>query len=301
MEYQSIKIPRTSTKFLCRKVPNKTHRTRSHTKPTAMVQPGHPSRTSCLLVLFLIKTAAFSTAEPLCIRLPRSRFTNFATTKQHFIYDIPNNNDNNNANSLHSNRSLQVRGGAAAVASTEAVSSLFQTLDSLWTSHPYIAACVVCAVKACSADWIAQRGASQKFDFRRNLSFLLYGALYQGMVQEFIYNTLYTQWFGAATTLRVVATKVLFDAFFHNALLCVPMAYVVKAVVFGRSVGQGIRNYVYDVRNQGLLYKYYAIWMPTNFIIYSYIPKQWRITFMATVSFFWMILLSTISSRKKSE
>jgi protein Mpv17 len=202
---------------------------------------------------------------------------------------------------------LSVRRGGALEATPALVA-----LDACWKAHPLAAAAVVCATKASLADLVAQRrqqrlqtaatsnataGESRKLDVRRMFSFMTYGALYQGVMQELIYNNLYTYWFGSARTAGVVAKKVLFDAFFHNALICIPMAYAVKAFVFQYSFFTGIQQYIDDVRHHGLLLKYYAIWMPVNAMIFTIVPTHWRITVMAMVSFFWMILLSTISSR----
>ena len=51
-----------------------------------------------------------------------------------------------------------------------------------------------------------------KFDMKRNMAFTLYGAVYQGMAQEFIYNHMYSIWFGiSSTNIRTILSKVLFD------------------------------------------------------------------------------------------
>ena len=209
------------------------------------------------------------------------------------------------------NRQVSHSSAAATVAATtwNAVLSWL----SLWHQNPFVTAAVICAVKAGLADIVAQRYPQQQsystsaggsssssnhamvapFDVRRCLSFMLYGALYQGVAQEFIYNHLYTHLFGSASTPAVVLRKVLFDAFFHNALVCIPMAYVVKAWVFHKSVGSAVRAYRDDVVQHGLLYKYYALWMPVNAILFTWVPPRGRIPLMACVSFFWMILLSS--------
>jgi Mpv17 / PMP22 family len=193
-------------------------------------------------------------------------------------------------------------------------------VDGLWKQHPFLAAAIVCAIKAAAADLVVQRRQQQqsnkvghdkttttmtttkattKIDAKRTLAFVLYGALYQGVVQEYIYNTLYSRMFGDHPTLAVIATKVGFDAIFHNALICVPMAYIVKAIVFRYSPLEGLRRYRDDVLHHGLLIRYYCIWIPVNFCVYAFIPKHFRITTMAVVSFFWMTILSTISSRPR--
>ena len=202
---------------------------------------------------------------------------------------------------------------------TELKGHAMAVLDSFWRNqNPFVTAGIVCAVKAFSADFVAQKRSYRQllslskttteteestpfvFDKRRALSFVLYGALYQGVCQEFIYNNLYSLLFGNGTSFRVVAKKVLFDAIFHNLLVCVPMSYVIKSLVFGTGIQTGIRQYIDDVVHKGLMLKYYSIWMPVNAMIFT-IPKHWRITVMAMVSFFWMTVLSTISSRNREE
>ena len=54
--------------------------------------------------------------------------------------------------------------------------------------------------------------ATKKFDMKRNIAFTIYGAVYQGMAQEFIYNHMYSIWFGiSSTNIRTILSKVLFD------------------------------------------------------------------------------------------
>jgi len=189
--------------------------------------------------------------------------------------------------------SVLLRGGA---------DTALTLIDSFWKSqNPLVTAAIVAGTKATLADAVAQgrQGGDEPFDKRRTLSFLIYGSLYQGCVQELVYNNLYNALFGAATTARVVTQKVLFDAIFHNALVCIPMAYMVKAIVYRYSIVKGLQLYLHDVRKEGLLLKYYALWMPVNALLFSVVPPHWRIVVMATVSFFWMMILSTISARSQ--
>ena len=46
-----------------------------------------------------------------------------------------------------------------------------------------------------------------------------------------------------------------------------------------------------------LLTKYWLLWTPVQFATFGVVPPQYRIAFIAVVSFFWLIVLSTISSR----
>jgi protein Mpv17 len=132
--------------------------------------------------------------------------------------------------------------------------------------------------------------------WRRTLAFLLYGGLYQGCVQYFIFNECFPRWFGSGEDVWTVATKVLFDLFALTPFLCLPFAYLFKAFAFRYSPAEGISRYLEDAKRD-LLVKYWIFWGPTQCITFGVMPAQWRIPFIAAMSFFWLITLSTISSR----
>ena len=58
--------------------------------------------------------------------------------------------------------------------------------------------------------------------WRRSLAFFLYGGLYQGCAQYFIFNVLYPVWFGEGTDLLTIVEKVGFDQFVLTPFLCLP-------------------------------------------------------------------------------
>jgi hypothetical protein len=133
-------------------------------------------------------------------------------------------------------------------------------------------------------------------DFRRNLALLCYGGLYQGCCQELIYNTVFSALFGSGTNAWTVAKKVSFDMLFLQPGLSLPIAYLIKAPIMGQSLTEAMRRYFYDVRHKSLWTKCWAVWTPTQIVSFAVIPTHFRITFMACVSFFWIILFSTISA-----
>ena len=186
-------------------------------------------------------------------------------------------------------------------------------LDSFWRTNPYTAAALTCGIKASAADYVAQKrqmvkdttrsstGASPetKKDIRRTVAFAVYGSLYQGIAQEFIYNHLYPVWFGAGSSILEVASKVLADLLIQTTLITLPTAYLIKASVYGYSLKKGLHLYIEDVKNHGLLKKYFALWGPVQCITFGIVPEHWRVTFIAGVSFFWLIILSTIASKPR--
>ena len=138
------------------------------------------------------------------------------------------------------------------------------------------------------------------FSIKRNLALLFYGGLYQGCAQSLIYNNLFSVLFGAGTHHRTVLMKVCVDMLLIQPALSLPIAYVIKAPIFGHSLSDSIRRYVLDVKHKKLLQTCWLVWTPTQIVSFTVIPPHLRISFMACVSFFWIILFSTLTSSSAS-
>ena len=196
--------------------------------------------------------------------------------------------------------------------------TIVTAVDSFCRTSPYAAAGLICGVKASAADFIAQQRQYHKdvgdgeiqgnddgslsvkkpqADLQRNLAYIVYGAIYQGITQEYIYNHVYPVFFGAGTDIRTVLMKVGFDLFFQTTLFTLPIAYMTKALIYRYSLGEAFRRYVDDIKNHGLLRKYFALWGPVQCLTFSIIPEHFRVSFIAMVSFFWLIILSSIASK----
>ena len=222
---------------------------------------------------------------------------------------------------------------------------LTSAIDSFFQTQPYIAAFLTCSLKAGTADFVAQAQQPQlltsdntvsdddgedeneqftyemieldeecivdderTLDLARNVAFIVYGGVYQGLFQEFLYGSLFPVWFGNDGSFQTVATSVLADQFVFAPFTCLPCAYIIKAFImnsdddemesanWSTTAVKGLSKYKEDVLQRGLLLKYWAIWFPVQTITFSVIPERYRILFIACVSFFWMFLLSAISS-----
>ena len=196
--------------------------------------------------------------------------------------------------------------GAAAITS---INAFFQT-------QPYLAAFLTCSFKASAADIVAQtredsgepetvlepvETASNRLDVARNLGFLLYGGLYQGMVQNYLYNNIYPTLVGSDDSWFVIFKEVLLDNLVFAPLLCLPIAYMFKAAFTSDNLSldtfqKGLQKYFDDATKQGLLTKYWAIWIPAQCLTFGVVPPHFRVAFVATISFFWIFILSTIAS-----
>ena len=153
------------------------------------------------------------------------------------------------------------------------------------------------AQKSTVIEKVKEKSRKTFVNYRRNLAFLFYGGAYQGIFQEFLFNGIFPRLFGDDVGIGTAKKKVMFDMLVISPCLCLPVAYIIKSLVFQESFQDGIRRYVSDVRTNGLLKKYWSVWFPVQCLTFTVIPVQFRITFIACFSFFWLILLSTIASK----
>jgi hypothetical protein len=185
------------------------------------------------------------------------------------------------------------------------IPSTISGVDVFFKTHRFATAFLAGGAQATAADFVAQSRESVQnmnnnklddgFCPRRNLSFLIYGGVYQGMANEFIFNTLLPFWFGTNQMLQALVA-----VFFFGSFLSLPIAYRIKAFVFGYSAKEGFRRYWHDVTQNGLLKKFWTVWIPVNCTNFGLVPPCYRITVNSIVAFCWLMVLSTISSRQQS-
>ena len=105
----------------------------------------------------------------------------------------------------------------------------------------------------------------------------------------------------ARNVLACVATKVTFNLLIQTTLLPLPIGYAIQAAMKEEPLQVALKRYVHDVEHEGLLYKCFALWGPVYSLTFSVVPEHWRVTFVAFVSFFWLILFSSISAKEPLE
>lgn len=199
---------------------------------------------------------------------------------------------------------------------TLAVSGVLTGLNQAFMKAPLASAFVTCGLKASVADVIAQRREYNadlgeqsnsndpkgrtlgSLSLPRNLAFLLYGGLYLGIGQHYLYNHLYPIWFGPSRSFKVLTTKVFFDLCCVSTALTLPLPYLTKAIVSRKCPTQGLKDYVHDCIHKGLWAKNFVIWTPIQFLAFGVVPEHLRVMFIAAFSFFWLIIFSSISARR---
>jgi len=215
--------------------------------------------------------------------------------------------------------SFEVMESVGATVDTPVMSAI----NSFFQTQPYLAGFLTCSFKASAADMFAQTQelgeektlrvseeeceiSPNNVDISRNLGFLFYGGMYQGMVQNYLFNVIYPSWFGTDDSLTLIGKEVLVDNLVFAPLLCLPIAYSFKAAFtsdkpLGLNVlREGLEKYVSDVTTKGLLVEYWKIWFPANIITFGVIPSHYRVVFVAAISFFWVCMLSSISNSEEA-
>mmetsp|Transcript_33545 Transcript_33545/g.68970 ORF Transcript_33545/g.68970 Transcript_33545/m.68970 type:complete len:317 (-) Transcript_33545:124-1074(-) len=191
------------------------------------------------------------------------------------------------------------------------VPEVLGTMSAFYKTKPLTSAFVTCAIKASAADVVAQTAetslSSEGMDpeqvgisKRRNLAFFMYGGIYQGLAQEVIFNQIFPALFGEGSAISVL-NKVLFNSMVVGPFLTLPTAYIVKIFIFKHSFLEAMSTYKNDVINHGLLKKFWSIWVPVQFLTFGVVPKHFRILFISVVSFFWLVIFSSISASHENK
>lgn len=147
------------------------------------------------------------------------------------------------------------------------------------------------------------------WEAKRNLAYVLYGGIFVGLMSHVEYSCVFPFIFGNEKSAAITTAKVFFDNLLVAPTVWLPPAYFIKAWVYSSEpvddsstapkgiLEEGLEKYLADVRDNQLLWKYWAIWFPAQSVSFSVVPDHLRVAFMASISFFWFILFSTVSSQ----
>eukprot|EP01083_Nonionella_stella_P160891 526304_1 len=165
---------------------------------------------------------------------------------------------------------------------------------------PYVMAFATCFIKGSVSDGITQTKLenTEKMDSKRNTRFAVWSGMYCGCVQHVIYNILYQRLFPVVTPLNRVAVTMM-DCFIHVPLLFFPIYYVFRSLIFGGSLADGLNEYWNEKWN--VLPAYWKLWLPSMFCIMSFVPIEFRIFAIGSVSVIWLIIMSYLVPMTKTE
>ncbi len=187
----------------------------------------------------------------------------------------------------------------------EVATGIARSIANFYVSFPFAASFLTASILAALADAVAQyqEECIAKFDVKRNLTMVLYSGIVSGICVEFMYSHIFPQLFrisGKVNMMTHALRMTIFDEFINAPLLWLPPAYIFQAVIYRTSKREAVKKYILDVKTNGLLTKYWSLWLPMSFINFSIMPSHFRVAFVAVVSFFWMIILSIVTSRSNN-
>lgn len=159
-----------------------------------------------------------------------------------------------------------------------------------------VAAYVITTMGDASAQ-VIQGGSklfTEGFDVKRNVALALTASIYSGLVL--------TSWLLALNTafpgfgLRLVMGKLAATQTFLQPFVYVPFFFIVHGMFCGQSSTE-IRN---KIRKEyfSLLFRLWALFMPTRFLMFLIIPVQYQVLWDNTVAFIWQFALSLMISKK---
>lgn len=173
---------------------------------------------------------------------------------------------------------------------------LFPTQIGKWyeTSfhrNPFITSGLTMGSKASFCDAAAQYLADPKceLDYLRMAKFTIFCVGYAGCFQHYVFNVLYARLF-PGNSMFVAVQKTLTDNLVHSPFVYLPSYYIYKSLACNDSMTSGLIEY----RSSGFqVFKACCwLWIPAQFICFSFIPMHFRILFNAFVGTIWEVILS---------
>lgn len=165
----------------------------------------------------------------------------------------------------------------------------------LTAAYPFSFGFGVCFFKGILADILAQKVIARKkeLDRRQVLAMGLFSGSFTGCAYHYIFNIVFTRLLGTSTSLSVVSAKTLLDAFIVFPFLYMPTYYFFDEV-FKQGGASGLparwcNEIATSMRN------YANVWPATMVCVFMLVPVELRVSFIASVSFGWLITLSLIS------
>lgn len=161
---------------------------------------------------------------------------------------------------------------------------------------PLVSSFIVCSVKGVAADIFTQKVVERRdrVDAKRCAVFAGFSGWYGGCAQHILYNRLMTSVLGTSTSAYNGMRKTAVDL----ALLPVfsgPLLYTWQVCLLQRPDLDLVWNkYKEEILNMWMWYS--GVWGPAHMLTFTVIPSHLRISWVASLSLFWLVISSNISN-----
>lgn len=134
---------------------------------------------------------------------------------------------------------------------------------------------------------------TKSIDCARNARFALFSGLWCGCAQHWVYNIFYPCLIPSTTVYGSMA-KVLVDNFMYVPGIYFPVYYTFKSLFLSdMQISDGIKSYWNE--KWTVLPAYWKVCLPAVFIIFHFVPMEFRIASIAGLGFVWLCVLSFLS------
>eukprot|EP00210_Caulerpa_lentillifera_P004291 g4094.t1 len=168
-------------------------------------------------------------------------------------------------------------------------------------SEPFKTAVLTSFIKTGAADVFAQKVVEKRetIDWQRNAVYSVFGFIYLGMFQYYLYNIKFAKWckgivdnFGRV---GMPVVKVGLDQFVHHPFVYFPVFFITKSLVSGKGFEDAYTKYKLEIWES--CKALWGIWLPAQLVNFSMVPRHLRVPYVAAVSFGWTTVLSVMQAR----
>lgn len=171
-------------------------------------------------------------------------------------------------------------------------------------AKPLVTAFVTSGLKTSAADMFAQKiiEGRDEMDWKRHGIFVTFGFLYLGGFQYYLYNVKFTQICAPLTAAfghkAVSPLKTFLDQGIHHPFIYFPTFFLMKTVLEGKPDPVTTAWNKYQAEIWDSCKACWAVWVPAQLINFAFVPRHFRVPFVALTSFGWTIIFSTMQGNR---
>jgi len=167
---------------------------------------------------------------------------------------------------------------------------------ALNSSRPFGIGFALCFAKGVLADTFAQKVVErrERIDHRRILAMALFSGTFCGCCYHYIFNIAFPRVFGTAKSLGAILKQTGMDGVLVFPFFYMPTFYVINDGVRLGSLSGVTQRWLEEIG--GSMQEYVKVWPATMLCVFTVVPVELRVSFIASVSFAWLIVLSVISN-----
>jgi len=194
-------------------------------------------------------------------------------------------------------------------ATPAAKGGMMAKMGALLASWPISTAVFTTCARTAPCDlWAQVYGeGKEEIDWRRFWGFMIFGAVYVGVFQYYLYSMVlnganFTALTGLNGTAAVAFGLALVDQFVHSPLLYFPAFCFTMKMVEGVELSQVIpetfAKWQRDVL--GVMYASCFLWLPAQIVNFYFMPVYLRVPYINTIGAVWVVWLSLNEGKSKA-